>query len=278
MPEWSAAFIGLGRMGEALARCFIASGAVPAARITAYDKDGRRLQAAAEALGVAQAASAADAVRGRDLVILAVKPGDLPPVLAEIAPALQATQVVVSIAAGVPTSAIRAALSGASPPGIVRVMPSVACTVREACTAVASDSPASRAAIEGVVELFRSAGAVVEVEERLMDAVTGLSASGIAYVFVMIEALADGGVAAGLPRAAALQMAAQTVLGAAKMTLATGKHPGELKDMVTSPAGTTIAGLRALEKRGFRGAVIEAVRAAAERAKELAFEPPQRKA
>ena len=272
MPFQSAALVGLGKMGEALARCFVGSGALPAGEIVAYDTDPKRLQAG-QALGLRVAASAAEAVRGRDLVILAVKPRDLLAALGEIGPALEPGQVLVSIAAGVPTSTIRRALP--SPPAIVRVMPSVACTVAEAATAVASDSPAPPQALEAVVELFHSAGTVVQVEERLMDAVTGLSASGVAYVFVMIEAMADGGVAAGLPRATALQVAAQTVLGAAKMALVSGKHPGELKDMVTSPAGTTVAGLRALEKRGFRGAVIEAVRAAAERARELAFEPPK---
>jgi len=275
MPVRSAAFIGLGKMGEALARCFTGAGALASADVTAYDADPERLRSGAQALGISAAASAVEAARGRDLVLLAVKPNDLPSVLAEIGPALEAKQVLVSIAAGVPTAAIAGSLPGGSPPGIVRVMPTIACAVGEACTAVASDSPAPRDAVEAVVELFAAAGAVVQVEERLMDAVTGLSGSGVAYVFVMIEALADGGVAAGLPRAAALEMAAQTALGAAKMALTSGKHPGELKDMVTSPAGTTVAGLRALERRGFRSAVIEAVRAAADRAKELAFKPPR---
>jgi len=151
----------------------------------------------------------------------------------------------------------------------VRVMPNILCAVGEAASAICAGTAAREEHIEVAEAIFGGAGRCVRVEERLMDAVTGLSGSGPAYVFIFIEALADGGVKAGLSRAAAQELAAQTVLGAAKMVLESGKHPAELKDMVCSPGGTTINGLLALERGGFRAAVMEAVAAGTQRSEEL---------
>ncbi len=175
---------------------------------------------------------------------------------------------VVSIAAGVTLNTLKEA-AGADA-RVIRVMPNTPCLVGETAAAMCLGGSADDNDAELVRKLFSSVGTIYRVDEKLLSAVTGLSGSGPAYVFVMIEALADGGVKAGLPRDIAQQLAAQTVLGSAKMVLETGKHPGVLKDMVTSPAGTTIAGVHELEKAGVRAAFINAVNAATLRADELA--------
>jgi pyrroline-5-carboxylate reductase len=203
-----------------------------------------------------------------DILFIAVKPQYVETVLAEVRPYLAASTVIVSIAAGVPLSTLaRAAGAGAR---LVRVMPNTPCLVGETAAAMCLGGSADEGDADAVRSLFAAVGVVHRVEERLLSAVTGLSGSGPAYGFLAIEALADGGVRAGLPRDIATQLAAQTLLGAARMVLETGKHPGALKDMVTSPAGTTIAGVAALERAGLRSAFIEAVAAASARAEELA--------
>lgn len=189
-------------------------------------------------------------------------------VLREVAPYLGGQSVIVSIAAGVPVAALAAAAGAGT--RIVRVMPNTPCLVGETAAAMCLGGAADEGDAEAVRALFAAVGIVHRVDERLLSAVTGLSGSGPAYGFLAIEALADGGVRAGLPRDIATQLAAQTLLGAARMVLETGKHPGALKDMVTSPAGTTIAGVAALERAGVRSAFIEAVAAATARADELA--------
>ena len=182
-------------------------------------------------------------------------------------PLVSSDHVVVSVAAGVPISRIQGALHSATP--VVRVMPNTPCLVRAGASAIAISPAVSVEERALAVKLFEAVGTVVVVEERLMDAVTGLSGSGPAYVFQIIEALADGGVKVGLPRDTALTLAAQTVLGAAKQVLETGEHPARLKDKVASPGGTTIAGLHALEAGGVRAAVIAAIEAATKRSEEL---------
>lgn len=259
--------IGVGNMGSALVRGVVRAGVISPQQVIVSDPAPGRARQLAEELGVKVAESNEQLAKASDHVLLAVKPWDAAPVLEEIQAHLDADQVVISIAAGVTLDAMRKALGEASP-HLVRVMPNTPALVRTGMFAVtAPDVPKEK--VRGVLDLLQAAGRTVVVEEKLMDAATGLSGSGPAFVFVIIEALADGGVAAGLPRAAALEMAAQTVLGAAKLVLETGRHPGELKDAVTTPGGTTIAGLRALEEAGLRGALIEAVTAAAERSREL---------
>ena len=202
-----------------------------------------------------------------DLIILSVKPQVVEAVLAEIAPAIDAAKLLVSIAAGVSIATLARALPAGT--RIVRTMPNTPALVGAGATALARGPHASEADLTVARALFEAVGTAVVVDEPLLDGVTGLSGSGPAYVFLAIEVLADGGVKAGLPRPAAVALAAQTVLGAARLVLETGRHPGELKDMVTSPGGTTIAGVHALEARGFRAALIEAVEASARRSREL---------
>jgi len=254
-------------MAEALITGVLEAGVVKAADIVAADVDAARLQELGGRLGIRAAADNAEAVAGADLVVLAVKPAQAMAALNQAAAGLQPGQTVVSIVAGVKSDDLKLLLPDGV--GLVRVMPNTPCQVRMGMSVLATDTPASPEGRARARALFACCGEVEELPEALFDAVTATSGSGPAYVFVLIEALADGGVRAGLPRAAALRLAAQTVLGSARMVIAGGRHPGELKDMVTSPAGTTIAGLAALEQRGFRGAVMEAVYAAARRSAEL---------
>lgn len=207
-------------------------------------------------------------VQDADIIFIAVKPQYAATVLKEVRSVLAPTTVIVSIAAGVTVAAV---LDAAGPSTrAVRVMPNTPCLVGETAAAMCLGGAADSGDADAVRALFSAVGVIHTVDERLLSAVTGLSGSGPAYIFLMIEALADGGVRAGLPRDVAQALAAQTTLGAARMVLDTGKHPGALKDMVTSPAGTTIAGVHELEKAGARAAFINAVVAAAARADELA--------
>jgi len=231
------------------------------------DADGERAAALAHESGVARAQTNVEVARSSEFVLLVLKPAVIVPVVEEIAQALGKEQTLVSMAAGVPLARIRRALGDAQP-GLVRVMPNTPALVRAGMLAVAAPGLAADR-LDTLTRLLRSVGDVIEVGEHLMDAVTGLSGSGPAFVFVMIEALADGGVAAGLPRPAAQRLAVQTVVGAGQLVQQTGEHPGSLKDAVASPGGTTIAGLAELERGGFRGLVASAVRAAAERSREL---------
>ncbi len=262
------AVIGAGAMGNALMRGLLQSGAVTADQIVASDIDEGRLSNAA-GLGVATTTDNKWAVARSDIVLLCVKPQVMDEVLADIAPAVEARRhCVISIAAGIPIAQIEGQLPEGTP--VVRVMPNTPAQVLAGASAIALGKHAGELHRHIAHAIFRSVGLVVDVPEKLLDAVTALSGSGPAYVFVFAEALADAGVNLGLPRDIALKLAAQTLLGAAKMLLEVGKHPGELKDMVTSPGGTTIAALQVLERCAFRGAVIDAVAAAHQRAKELA--------
>lgn len=259
--------VGAGRMAEGLARGFVARAGVQPDTIIASDVDPDRLRLFAHELGTATTSANAEVVQAADTVILAVKPQVLPEVLDEIGSDISADQLLVSIAAGVPTSRIRSQIAADVP--LVRVMPNICCVLGEGAFAYCLDGPVTDDQEKALRELLGSVGAVVRVEEHLMDAVTGLSGSGPAFVFMLIEALADGGVAAGLDRQTAQTLAAQTVLGAGRMALDTPHSPAQLKDMVCSPGGTTIAGVRALRERGFQGAAMEAVTRAAQRSKEL---------
>jgi pyrroline-5-carboxylate reductase len=261
------AFIGVGRMGAALARGLVASGTAPK-RIVASDADAETARRLGAEIGIRVTASNVEAAAAADTVVLAVKPQVAKPVLQELASALTQRHALVSIAAGI-SAAQLAAWSGLPPPRIVRTMPNTPCLVGAGAVAMAVGPDTDADAAEAAREVFGTTNLAVTVDERLIDAVTGLSGSGPAYVFLFLEALADGGVAAGLARDTAQALAAQTVLGAATMVAELNAHPAQLKDQVASPGGTTIAGLRMLEERGFRSAVIEAVQAAARRSKEL---------
>ena len=201
-----------------------------------------------------------------NLLIIAVKPKDLDAALSEVQKNITASTLVMSVVAGCKISTLEKYLPNQK---IIRVMPNVAVLVEEGMMAYAAGKNATAEDMEIAKKFWAAIGRTVEVDEKLMDAVTGLSGSGPAYAFLMIDALADGGVAAGLPRNYAIELAAQTVLGAAKMVLETGEHPDVLRDRVTSPAGTTIEGVRVLEKNNFRSALIEAVVAASEKSKNL---------
>jgi pyrroline-5-carboxylate reductase len=260
-------FIGAGNMGEALIKGLTRAGVVPPDMIWASDVRRERLRELDRQYGIRLAADNVDLVRQVDVVILAVKPQIIGPVLREIAPALTPRQLLISLAAGVSTATIRGHLGRAV--RLIRVMPNTPALVLEGVTAIARADGLESEDLEVASEIFSAVGRVVVLEEDLMDAVTGLSGSGPAYIALVIESLADGGVKMGLDRVTAMTLATQTVLGSAKLLLETGLHPGALKDMVSSPGGTSIAGIAALEEGGVRTTFIKAVERATQRSREL---------
>jgi len=260
-------FVGGGNMAEALLAGLLRQGLTTPDRVVVSDPLASRQELLGREFGVVVTADNQAAVRGADIVVLCVEPQVLDDVLAELAPSLQSHPLVISVAAGYPLSRIQAKLTGAT--RLVRAMPNTPSAIGVGVTALSSAAGLSASDRQAAERLFESVGTVVVVEERLMDAVTGLSGSGPAYVFAMVEALADGGVLAGLPRATAQQLAAQTVAGAARMVLGEGEHPAVLKDRVASPGGTTIAGLSRLEQGRLRATLISAVEAATQRSQEL---------
>jgi len=260
-------FIGVGRIGEALIRGVLAANLTRSDRIFASDVDSDHLQMLHSELGINTSVSNIDTVDNAEVIVLAVKPQIISTVLQSINERITDEHLVISVAAGTLIRTIEEDLPAGA--HLVRVMPNIACTLRQAMTAMCACSNATESDVKTARTIFGSVGRVVAVPESMMDAVTGLSGSGPAFVFQIIEALADGGGHEGLPRDIALELAAQTVLGAAAMVLVTGDHPGALKDMVTSPAGTTIRGLRALEERGVRAGMMAAVIAATRRSREL---------
>jgi pyrroline-5-carboxylate reductase len=262
--EASIACIGSGNMGSALMRA--ASSLSGAENIGFTDEDMPKAANAAQAIGARVYASNKEAARNADVVFLAVKPQVLGAVLDEIAPVLKerAGKVLVSMAAGWSLAAIQDRLDPAKEyrQPLIRIMPNTPALIGQGLIALTASPEITEEKVAEVERMLGAAGIVDRIDERYFDAVTGLSGSGPAFVCLFIESLADGGVRAGLPRATALRYAAQTVAGTAAMIQETGKHPGELKDMVSSPAGTTIAGIAALENGAFRGTVMEAVYAA----------------
>ena len=267
MKNLTIGFIGTGKMGEALIRGMINAGLVKPERICASDIDEQKLSTMAEELGIVVSCDNLHTLEKADVVVLAVKPQIIRYVLQGIKESIIKEHLFISIAAGVNIDSLADELPGGT--RIVRVMPNICATVGEAASAICPGDAATDADVETTRKILDAVGRTVVVDEHLMDAVTGLSGSGPAFIFMIIEALADGGVHQGLDRITAQTLAAQTVLGAAKMILESGQHPGELKDMVTSPGGTTIWGIEALEKRKVRGAVMSAVIAASERSREL---------
>jgi pyrroline-5-carboxylate reductase len=260
-------FLGAGRMATALARGFLAAGCCKAEGLFASDPLKGARDAFARETGGHVSASNFDIVAASGILVVAVKPEQVAGILAEVRGQLEKRHLLVSIAAGVSLARLEESVPGAR---WVRVMPNTPALVGASASAFALGNEATRSDAALVQELFGSVGLALEVKEKLLNAVTGLSGSGPAYGFMMIEAMADGGVAAGLPREVAQRLAAQTLLGAAKMVLETGQHPGALKDAVCSPGGTTIEAVHELEKAGLRSALIGAVRAAADKAGRLA--------
>jgi pyrroline-5-carboxylate reductase len=259
--------IGAGKIGNAIARGIIRSGLAGKEQVMASDVSAELRDAIVEALGIEATSDNGALCAFADIVILAVKPQTVDSVVREIAKRLGSSKLLVSVAAGVPLSRIETNLE----PGarVVRVMPNIACTVGAGAAGYAAGAHATGRDLQDVDAILKSFGVAMPVEERCLDAVTGLSGSGPAFVFLFIEALADGGVQAGLGREVAVKLAMQTVYGAARMALESSRHLGALKDEVASPGGTTIAGIYALEQRGFRGAVMDAVVSATKRSQEL---------
>lgn len=260
-------FIGAGRMAIALAQGFIATKLADPQQIVASDPSAAQAAEFRRATGAEILPDNPSVARAAETIVLAVKPQHMPAVLAELQGDAVTGKLIVSIAAGITLSRLQAGLGERA--RVVRVMPNTPCLVCQGASAYSLGPHATRHDAEVVEKMLSAVGQAHEVSESLLDAVTGLSGSGPAFVFSIIEALSDGGVKMGLPRALATALAAKTVHGAAALLLATGEHPGVLKDQVASPGGTTIAGLHALERGGLRAALMDAVEAATRRSIEL---------
>jgi pyrroline-5-carboxylate reductase len=262
------AILGVGNMGEALVSGLIGSKSSAPKNIICTDVRQSKLDEIKSTYNVRTTGNNLQAVTEADIIIYAVKPQILATVLIETAPKLDTSKLIISIAAGVPLAAMETCVK--KDLRLIRVMPNIAAAVKEAATAIAAGDHATQEDIKLAIEIFSSIGKCIFLKENeLMDATTGLSGSGPAYIFLIVDALADAGVKVGLSRQDALFLAAQTVLGAAKLLMETQEHPGQLKDKVTSPGGTAIAGLATLESGGLRTTLIDAVEAATNRSKEL---------
>jgi pyrroline-5-carboxylate reductase len=266
MTKRTIGFIGAGNMGEAMIRGLLRGGNFTPEQITASGPREERMAELRKAYGINAGTSNAEPA-GADIVVLSVKPQILGRVLDEVGKRIGSDALVISIAAGVPVAAIQSRLA----PGarVVRAMPNTPALVDAAATAIAGGEHARQSDLDEAKRIFDAIGITVILEESHLDAVTGLSGSGPAYVFLILEALSDAGVKVGLSRRNAQLLAAQTLLGSAKLLLETGEHPGRLKDMVTSPGGTAITGLHTLENGGLRTTLMNAVEAATKRSREL---------
>jgi pyrroline-5-carboxylate reductase len=260
-------FLGAGKMATALAKGFIRAGLSTSKQLMGADVSEAACVNFARETGATTTAFNPDVLKFANIIILAVKPDQCSAVLADVRPHFTENHLLISIAAGVTLAKMESGLDEAA--RLIRVMPNTPALVGASATAFAVGKSTRTEDARTAQQLFSAVGVAFQVKESLLDAVTGLSGSGPAYVYLVIEALSDGGVAAGLPRDIATQLAAQTVFGSAKMVLETGVHPGALKDMVTSPGGTTIEGLHELEKGKLRGTLISAVRAASEKSRKL---------
>lgn len=260
-------FIGAGKMATALAKGFIRAGLFTANQILASDPSEAAQQQFTKEVGAKSTANNADVLKFAPIIVLCVKPHHLDEVLQGLRADLSRKHLLISIVAGAPLAKLERGLEEWA--RVIRVMPNTPALVGAGATAMAPGEHATEDDLTQARALFEAVGMAVVVEEPLLDAVTGLSGSGPAYIFLIIEALADGGVKAGLARDQAQELAAQTVLGSAKLLIETGEHPGRLKDQVTSPGGTAIAGLHTLEAGGLRTTLMDAVEAATNRSREL---------
>jgi len=261
------ALIGAGKLGEGLLSSLLASQLIPAERVWATVAHQPRADYIAQKYGVRTGTDNPAAVAGAGLVLICLKPQQVRGFLQEVKKELRRDALLISVAASVTTGLIEGELGHAA--RIVRAMPNTPCLIRQGMTAIARGSHATDGDVQLAQELFRSMGRTAVADEKHMDAITGLSGSGPAYVYMMIESLAEGGVKLGLPRDLSTLLSAQTLLGASAMVLETGEHPAKLKDVVTTPAGCTIDGLLELEDGGLRVTLIKAVVRAGERARQL---------
>ncbi|TES98483.1 MAG: pyrroline-5-carboxylate reductase [Promethearchaeota archaeon] len=267
MYEKELGIIGVGKIGSALLKRIISTNTIERSKIIIFDVDNEKLHKLSKDLDVKCANSNIDLVNSSKHVLIAVIPQVMDNVLREIDNAISVEHVIISIAAGVSFSHISKIIT--KPISLIRIMTNTPALVGAAATAIARNENVKEYQLKFVKEIFNSVGMVVELEERHLDAVTGLSGSGPAYIFIIIEALADGGVKMGLPRAIALKLAAQTLLGSAKLLLETNIHPAALKDMVATPGGTTITAIHELESAKIRATLISAVEAATLKSKSL---------
>ena len=261
------AVIGAGNMGTALIGGILRSKLADPKKITASRRDEEALAELRRKWGIHAVSDNKKAASGADIIILAVKPQASRAVLLELAPLVKKSQLVVSIMAGITTQTINKKLKQPCP--VVRAMPNTPCLVDAGATAISAGAHAGEADLALAEKIFASVGKVVTLPESAMDAVTGLSGSGPVYIFMVIEAMIDGGVKMGIPRPIAAKLAAQTVYGAAKLVIETGKHPAILKDEVTTPGGTAINAIHMLEAKGLRSVLIDAIVTAASRSQEL---------
>ncbi len=260
-------FIGLGNMATAMMGGMLAKGMVKPNQIIGSDKSNETVERIAKISGIDATTDNKKVAKEADILFLAVKPNVFSAIIGEIKDEIRENTLIVSIAAGKTIGFIEGEFGKKIK--LIRCMPNTPALVGEGCTGVCTNAQVTADEKEQVIGLLKAFGTASEVPETLMDAVVGISGSSPAYVFLFIEAMADAAVAAGMPRAQAYEMSAQAVLGSAKMVLETGKHPGELKDMVCSPGGTTIDAVKVLEEKGFRSAVISAVEACVEKSKSL---------
>jgi pyrroline-5-carboxylate reductase len=262
------AVLGAGKMGGILVQAFVRSGLFPPERVVATVAHEDRAKALAEQFGVAVTTNNLEAAKDADVILLGVKPHQVGALMHQIAPALSPEKLLISFAASVKTSAIEEAAGGKIP--VIRAMPNTPAKLGAGVTAIARGSFVSDAQMALAERIFSTVGRTVVVDEKHMDAVTGLSGSGPAFLYIIIEALAEAGVNVGLPRDVATLLAAQTTYGASRMVLETGSHPALLKDEVTTPGGCTVDGILELEEGGLRVTLIKAVKRATERARQLA--------
>jgi pyrroline-5-carboxylate reductase len=267
MLDKTIAFLGAGNMAEALIKGLLRAGIARPDSVIATGRRPEKLEELQRAYGVRTTLDNVAAAREADVVVLSVKPQALDKVLVQVAPVVDPRKLVISVAAGVPIAAMERRLGAGA--RIIRTMPNTPSLVGAGACALSRGEHASDEDLAVATRIFQAVGITTVVDENLLDAVTGLSGSGPAYIFLVIEALSDAGVKVGLPRYTAQKLAAQTVLGSAQLLIETGTHPGQLKDQVTSPGGTAIAGLHTLEAGGLRTTLINAVEAATRRAKEL---------